>query len=362
VFQVTLSIVLIIASVVVMQQVSYIHEANLGFNRDNIVAFDMHDSTFRNKDGFKNAILQLPGIKSVTLAGQDPFDIGWTSTGVTWPGKEEGRNTPFKMLPTDKDFIATLGMTLLEGRNFENETTDSVSYIVNEAALETMGIKNPINTPLTIWGHKGRIIGVLRNFNNTHLSQAIEPLIMMCQPGSTWRAFVKIDGQSTTATLQHLEQVQKAFDPNYPINFTFLDDAYQRQYKMEGTIKKVAFYFTIVAVFISCLGLFGLASFTAERRTKELGIRKILGASVANLVTLLCTDFTQLVAIAVVIACPLGYYLMDRLLSSYVFHAPLGWNVFILSSATMLAIALFTVLFQSLRAALNNPVQALKSE
>jgi hypothetical protein len=266
------------------------------------------------------------------------------------------------MLATDNDFVPTFGMTLLEGRNFDNETTDSVCYIVNEAALQTMGIKNPINSPLTVWGHRGRIIGVVKNFNNTHLSSAIEPLIMICQPESTWRAFVKVDGKSTAATLRHLEQIQKTFDPNYPVSFTFLDDAYQRQYKIEGTIGRVSFYFTLVAVFISCLGLFGLASFTAERRTKELGIRKILGASAGSLVAMLCTDFTRLVAIAVILACPLGYYLMSLFLSTYAFHAPLGWNVFILASVAMLIIALLTVLFQSLRAALNNPVQALKRE
>ncbi len=363
VFQFALSVILIISSLVVFKQVRYIKTKNLGFDRSNVLTFDLRDSTKQSKDAFKTMAVQHPTVKHVTFAGQSPFSIGWTSSGVKWQGKEESVNVPFKIINTDRDFIATLDMKLIQGRNFDNELADSVNYIINEAALEIIGYKDPLGRPLNVWERPhGRIIGVVKNFHNSNFRASIDPLIIMCRPVNAWRGFIKIESTNLDQTIKHLESVHKRFDPNYPFEFRFLEDEFQEQYTLESTVEKVSFYFTFVAVFISCLGLFGLASFTAERRTKELGIRKVLGASVSNLVAMLCMDLTKLVFISLLAACPISFYLMDMFLSQYTYHTELSWEIFAISSLVMLLLSILTVTYQSTKAAITNPTVSLRSQ
>ena len=184
----------------------------------------------------------------------------------------------------------------------------------------------------------------------------------MVRPNITWTVFAKIENGNTEEALAHLQKVYKTFEPHFPFEYNFLDDKFNAQYQLENTTEKIALYFTVVAVIISCLGLFGLASFSAERRTKELGVRKVLGATVTNLLVLLCSDFVRLVSIAMIIACPIAYYAMNAFLEKYTYHTELTWLIFASAGGLILTIALVTVIYQSLKAAMVNPVRSLRAE
>jgi putative ABC transport system permease protein len=363
VFQFVLSIVLIICSVIIFRQVQFIKTKNLGFDRTSIVVINMHEGLKNNRNSFKNEASNHTSIKSLTFAGQDPFDVSWNTSSVVWPGKQNDERISFSIIAADKDFVRTLGLTLQDGRDFVDNISDSTNYIINERAAQVMGLENPIGASLNVWGNPaGKVIGLIKDFHNNHFSKAITPQIIMAQPETTWTVFAKLENQNTEAGLAHLEKVVKRFEPNYPFQYQFLDDKFQAEYKLENTTEKISFYFTVVAVFISCLGLFGLASFTAERRTKELGVRKVLGASLSNLVTMLCSDFAKLVLIAIAIACPVAYYIMNLFLEKYTYHTELSLMIFVLSGSVILIIAILTVLYQSLKAAIANPVDSLRSE
>jgi len=256
-----------------------------------------------------------------------------------------------------------LGITLLEGRNFlPNTKSDTVNCIVNEAAVRAMGLKDPVGSPFEMWFGKGQIIGVVKDFNNQNFRGAIEPLVFVYYPSNAWQLFIKVDGQNLDESIKNLETVYKKFDQVYPFEYSFLDQHYNQLYQSETTTGKLAVCFTVIAVFISCLGLFGLASFTAERRTKELGVRKVLGASVSDVVTLLCSDFTKLIFIALLLGTPLAYYISQAFLSQYVYHTEIKFWIFGITGMGILFLAISTVIFQSLKAALTNPVNALRSE
>lgn len=363
VFQFVLSIVLIICSVIIYRQVQFIKTKNLGFDRTSIVVINMHEGLKANREAFKNQATQHAAIKSLTFAGQDPFSVSWGTSSVVWPGKDPGERISFSIISADKDFVNTLGLTLKDGRDFVDDVSDSTNYIINERAAQVMGLKDPVGSPLDVWENPhGKVVGVIKDFHNSHFSKAITPQIILARRGITWTVFAKIESGKSEAALAHLAKVYKAFEPHYPFQYQFLDDKFQSEYKLESTTEKISLYFTCVALFISCLGLFGLASFTAERRTKELGIRKVLGASLSNLVTMLCSDFAKLVIIATVIACPVAYYIMTLFLEKYTYHTELSWLIFALSASAILAIAISTVFYQSLKAAMVNPVNSLRSE
>ena len=358
------STVLIIGSVVVYNQVTFIQHKHLGFNKDNIVVINQHEGFSKNKVAFKNELLQFPSIKSMAVTGHNPFSVDNTTTDPVWPGKPEDAIISFKVIACDQDFIPTLDMTLAAGRNFDNlNEQDSANYIINEKAMEVMGLTpdNVIGTDLDMWNGKGKIIGVVRDFNNGNLKEAIMPLVFVKLPENTWRIYIKIT-DNTADALAHIENVWHKYDPDYPFEYSFLNDEFDREYRSEAMIGKLSASFTLVAILISCLGLFGLASFTAERRGKELGVRKVLGASVLNLVALLCSDFTKLVLIALCIAIPCAWYLATEYLKAYTFHADLSLWVFLVPAAGIVVLTLLTVSYQSASAAMKNPVNSLRSE
>ena len=363
VFQFSLAAILISVSIMVYKQVQFIRSKDLGLNRDNILTMDLRGGVQKNIDAFKTEALRLPGIISLSATTDYPFDVQNTTSDPVWPGKSKEELIPFKILTSDESLIPMLGMNLLEGRNFlPNTKSDTSNYIVNEAAVRAMGLKDPVGTPFEMWFGKGKIIGVVKDFNNQNFRGAIEPLVFTYYPSNAWRLFVKIDGNNVEQGIKNLETLYKKFDPVYPFRYSFLDQHYNQLYQHETTTGKLAICFTVIAVFISCLGLFGLASFTAERRTKELGVRKVLGASVSNLLTLLCGDFAKLVLIALVIGTPVAYFITHAFLSQYVFRTEINLWVFGITGFAILLIAILTVVFQSLKAAITNPVNSLRSE
>ena len=363
VFQFSLAAILISVSIMVYKQVQFIRSKDLGLNRDNILTLDLRGGVQKNIDAFKTEALRLPGIISMSTTTDYPFDVQNTTSDPVWPGKSKEELVPFKILMSDESLIPMLGMTLLEGRNFlPNTKSDTSNYIVNEAAVRAMRLKDPVGTQFEMWFGKGQIIGVVKDFNNQNFRGEIEPLVFTYYPSNAYRLFVKLEGNNVEQSIKNLETLYKKFDPVYPFRYSFLDQHYNQLYQHETTTGKLAICFTVIAVFISCLGLFGLASFTAERRTKELGVRKVLGASVSNLLALLCGDFAKLVLIALVLGTPVAYFITHAFLSQYVFRTEINLWVFGITGFAILLIAILTVVFQSLKAAITNPVNSLRTE
>jgi hypothetical protein len=256
-----------------------------------------------------------------------------------------------------------MDIKLLEGRSFDrSNASDSTNYIVNEEAAQRMGLKDPLGQPITLWDHPGKIIGVVKNFHTTSYHNPFEPVIVTLAPENANLVMVHIEQGKEKEALSHIEAAYKKFEQVYPFTYHFMDEDFEAMYRTDVAIGKLANGFTFIAILISSIGLFGLASFTAEKRIKEIGVRKVLGASVASLVVLLCSDFTKLVVVALVLGSPLAYYLTRSLLARYAFHTEITWSVFIVTAVAVVVLALGTVIFQSLRSALTNPTKSLRSE
>ncbi|TDI74362.1 MAG: FtsX-like permease family protein [Bacteroidetes bacterium] len=254
-------------------------------------------------------------------------------------------------------------MELAAGRDFSQEfTTDTLNVIINEAAALAMGFEDPIGQQVRVWGRDGEIIGVVKDFHIASLYDPIDPMVMRLNPESSSLTLIRPAAGQTEEALSVFETVFKEFNPEYPFEYTFVDESFERQYSSEIVIGKLSLWFTGLAIFIACLGLFGLASFSAERRTKEIGIRKVLGATIPGIVGLLSREFVVLVLLAFTIAAPISWYLMNDWLSAFEYHTDLGWGIFVSAVVGILAITCLTVGFQSIRAALANPADALRSE
>ena len=267
--------------------------------------------------------------------------------GVEWRGKDPNTDILFSYIRSDYDFQKTMGIQVKEGRYFsEAFGADSSKIVINEEAARIMGFKNPIGEKVKVWQGEYNIIGVVKNFDITSVRMAMQPLIMFYDPKSASYAFVRTEPGKTAEALASFEKIAKKYNPNYPFVASFLDQDFEQMYRSEVTIGKLANYFAGIAIIISCLGLFGLALFTAEQRTKEIGIRKVLGASVTGIVAMLSKDFLKLVLIANIIAWPLGWYLMHNWLQNYAFRADMGWWIFVLAGGATLLIALLRLVFR----------------
>ncbi|MCU0420819.1 MAG: ABC transporter permease [Cyclobacteriaceae bacterium] len=363
VFQFTLTVILIVGSLVAYRQIDYLYHKNLGLDRANVVYFNITTGLNKTREAFRTELKKSAAISHVTYGGHIPFNHGSMTLDVDWAGKPEDDMTPFSSLNSDHEFLPTLGIPLAAGRNFEG-LADSTRFLVNESFVRQMNLtpEEAINHPVRIWGTDGTILGVFKDYHLNSIKQKIGAMFIVYQPENTWRVFVKIKEGQTTAALEHMTETLKRFDPAYPFDYHFLDEAFDELHRSDVVIQKLAIGFTAIAIFISCLGLFGLASFTAEQRKKEIGIRKAMGATVPHLVVLLCRDFTRLVFFALLIGLPMAWYSMHRFLQSYAYHTSLDWPVFALTGALIFVIALTTVVYQSAKAALSNPVDSLRNE
>lgn len=362
--QFTSAVILVVGSVAAYKQITFIGKRNLGFDKENIIVVDQNEGIVKNYAAIKNEMKQLTSVAGIGFGGNNVFTIPITTTDPVWPGKPDNSSINFKIYRCDEDFIPTIGIKLIGGRNFSGDQ-DASNYIVNRKALEAMGLdlENAVGTELEMWNGKGKIIGVTEDFHNDNLKFAIEPLVMMFSANIGFHYFIKLhDQKPVNESLASVEAVFKKHNPEYPFKYTFLDEVFNNEYKTEQIIGKLSLSFTIIAIVISCLGLFGLASFMADRRTKELGIRKVMGASVMSLVTMLCRDFTVLVGISLCIGFPVASYLATEYLSGYAFHTEIHWSLYLLTGMAVVLIGLLSVSFQSIKAALSNPVDSLRSE
>jgi hypothetical protein len=365
VFQFMLSIVLIIGTMVVSKQVDYVQSVNLGYDRDNLVYIPLEGDLTGKYKVFKEEALQLRGVSEVSRSSVAPTNIENGTLGVDWDGKDPNNTIMFTNTSAGYDFIKTMGLQLKGGRDYSPVYgTDTVGYILNEEAAKRIAYKDPIGKRLTFWGKKGTIIGVVRNFHFNSLHEPIRPLIIHYGETDDYgNAIVRIKGSQTKEALKGLEALCRQLNPRFPFTYQFADEQYRNLYKSEEVVHGLANCGAALAIFISCLGLLGLAMFTAEQRTKEFGIRKVLGARAGTLFTLLSKDFLVLVLVAFVLAMPLAGLAMHKWLENFEYRVNLQWwMLFGFAGAIALLIALATVSFQAIRVAVANPVNSLRSE
>jgi hypothetical protein len=362
--QFTLSIILIVSVLVVYKQIEYIQTKNLGYDRERVIQFAIEGATASNLETFLQEVSQIPGIVKASSIGQSIVDGSNSFTIDSWNGKPDNVKFPaFQMRPVTFDLFETLGINLKEGREFSRDFNDEGTKIIfNEAAIAMMGLQQPIGQEITIQGTPLEIVGVTEDFHFASLHQEVGPLFFVYQPTWTHKVVAKIAPGQEQKTLGRLEAFYQNFNPGYQFNYTFLDQEYQAQYAAEQRVAVLSKYFAGLAVVISCLGLFGLAAFTAERRQKEIGIRKILGSSTLDLVKLLNADFTKVVLLAVVVATPLSYFMAKNWLDGFAYSIELHWWLFGIAGGLALLVAWLTVGLQTIKAALANPVDSLRSD
>ncbi|WPP48451.1 ABC transporter permease [Catalinimonas niigatensis] len=363
VLQFALSIILIVGTLVIDDQLTYIRNKKLGYEKDNILVVPMAGEIYKNQEAYRNTLLDQPGITQLTSASQNLNDISSTTSGADWEGKTAEQEVLLNQLSVDLDFIKTFNIQMVEGRAFSRErSTDSSAFIVNEEAVKQMGLENPVGSAFSLHGVKGTIIGVTEDFNFQSVHKTIAPLVLFVSPN--WRSslYIKVDNQAIPEALAVAEASWKELNPAYPFEYSFLDESFDAMYKAEARTGKLFNYFAFIAIFISCLGLFGLAAYTAELRTKEVGVRKVMGASVGSILLLFSQDYVKLVLIAFVIATPCAYLLMHRWLEDFAYRTDISPLVFVLAIVFSMAITLLTVGYQSMKAATANPVKSLRSE
>jgi putative ABC transport system permease protein len=364
--QFSLSIFLIIGTLSVFRQIDFMMNRDLGYNKENILCVPMRGQLARNYQAFKTRLLENPSIISMTRANTTP-DIKQSSIAdydITWDGREEGDNFPgINVMGVDADYLKTCKMKMAEGRFFSEEfPTDSTdSWVINEAAAAAMGLESPLGTGVYWAEYKGKIIGVIKDFHFSSLHEEIEPLLMRM---NLWldNILIRIRSDNLPGTIGFIQKTLKDLLPHYSFDYEFLDTRLENLYTAEQRMEKILIFSTIIAIFISCLGLLGLASFTAEQRTKEIGIRKVLGSTVGGVVFLLSREFIKWVLVANLIAWPVAYFAVHNWLQNFAIRTRIGWEIFLLSGCLALAISLLTVCYQSIKAAGANPVDSLRYE
>ena len=362
IFQFSLSILLITCTLIVENQLKYIQNKNLGFNKDNIGYFMFPTRPSDPKlETLKKELVSNPDILSVTRAG-NPFYNDGTRNGFTWEGKGEGNDVYFHMIGVDPDYASTYKLELKKGRFFSSEfQTDKTAIVINEEAEKILGFSNPVGVTITSsGGSKLNIIGVVKDFHIQSLHYKIGQVIM--QMGESNNFYIRMKPDRIIPVVESVKKTFKAYDPGLPIDFHFLDDDYDNLYRTERRMGKIFGYFSLLAILISCLGLVGLSSFMTQRRTKEIGIRKINGAKSFEIFSLLSREYIMWVLISIIIACPVAWYAMHKWLQNFAYRITIGWWVFALAGIIALLIAILTVSIQSFRAASKNPVEALRYE
>ena len=365
VFQFALSIFLIVGMLAVGRQMEYLRTKNLGLDRESVLYIPMEGEVAKPEkiEAFRQEVMRQPAIASASPTMELPINITTTSGDLKWAGQDPDIQANVSAFSVGGGFMKTMNIQLLAGRDFwVNSPADSTNIIINEAAAKLMGMDDPVGQEIEFWEGKGQIIGLIKDFHLNSLHEAINPLVVVYNPDYMNYMLVKTRPGQTTRAIAELEKLTKEFNPNYPFTYHFLDEAYEQMYRSEQQVNTLVNYFGILAILISCLGLFGLAAFTAEQRTKEIGVRKVLGATVASIVTLLSKDFLKLVLVALVLAVPLGWWALDTWLGTFAYHTDLSWTLFALAGVLAVGIALLTVSFQSVKAALMNPVKSLRSE
>jgi putative ABC transport system permease protein len=361
-----LSILLIIATMVITQQMNYVQNAHLGYDRENLIYIRIEGDLNAKYDAFKAKAQSLPGIAMVDRSSEAPHAMAFViADAMHWEGQQEGELVPFKPLSVGYDFVKIMNMEVVEGRDFsELQPTDSAdAFMVNEEAVRQMKMKDPIGKWVSAWNKKGHIIGVLKDYHTHSLREPIKPVMMDVKEYEYFGVvIIRTEPGKTKEALASLETLYKEINPHYPFSYQFVDQEYAKLYKNEEVMAGLSNAFAVLATLISCLGLLGLVMFAAEQRTKEFGIRKVLGATVTHIVALMSKDFLILVSISFVIAAPIAGLLMVEWLSTFAFQIPLSWWIFAIAGGAALFVALLTISLQAMSSATANPVKSLRAE
>ncbi|MFT3701675.1 MAG: ABC transporter permease [Agriterribacter sp.] len=372
VFQFTVSVIFIISTVVVYLQIQHVKNRNLGFNKDNLIEINPEHDVSDIFPLIKSDLLSTGLIKDVALADHATLYGGDTDSRFKWQGKSPDNNISIAHRNVSPEYIGTSGMKIIEGRDFsENAASESANVIVNKAMADMMSKESVVGK--IIQSPRGKpdgvirdmtIIGVVDNYIYGNVYGEAEPLIIFCaSPEYQSLLYIRTKAQNNTEqALAKIEAVMKKHNAAYPLEYTFVDDQFSRMFSNETRISKISGVFAILAIIISCLGLFGLATYTAERRIKEIGIRKVLGASVTGIASLLSREFLQLVIVSCVVAFPVAWWIMHQWLQDYQYRIEISWWIFLAAALGAILIALFTISFQSVKAAIANPVKSLRTE
>lgn len=358
------AIMLLVGTAVVYKQLNFIKDKDLGFEKANLLYMPITGDMANKRAALTTALQQNTLTSDFSIISDLPNNLVTGTLDVTWEGRDPKSQLVIPSIDVDENFIHVFKMQVINGRGFSKEFKgDSSNYVVNEKMLQVMGltVQNAIGKTITFSGTKGNIIGVVKDFNFKPLQYAIDPLVLRLSR-EEWVLCVRTPAGKTAESIKALEQVNAKLNPAYPLSYNFIDQELANNYKGEQQMGSIFNLFAILAIFISGLGLYGLSAFMAEQRTKEIGVRKVLGASVTNIVYLLSTGFTRLVLVAIVIAVPLSWLMINKWLDTFAYHAHISWAVFALASLATLLIAWLTVSYESIKAAVTNPVKSLKTE
>lgn len=360
IFQFTVSVILIVGVLVVYRQTEYIQNKNLGYKKDNVVVLKMEQTPLEKLASFKTEIERVPGVIS---AGSFSHNLSGDHGNIEldWDGKQPGQKMDFANLEIGNGFIETMEIQFAEGRSFSPTEKSKNEIILNETAIKFMGLKDPIGKTIRFWGYEREIVGVAKDFNFESLHQTVKPCFFQVYP-VMFNWVIRVEGGKERQVLARIESVHRKFSEGHPFEYSFLDESYQRLYASEQRVSVLSRYFTVLAIVISCLGLFALAAFTAEKRLKEIGIRKALGSSEAGIVLLLSSDFTKIVLISIALALPVSYLMTSMWLSSFAFRIALAWYYFAGAGLAALLMAWITIGANTIRAAHVNPAKCLRVE
>lgn len=368
VLQFSLSIFMIVCTIVILRQLSFFRNTDLGLDKDCLVTVQLQGEVFGKYDVLRNELFKNQDILNIVRS--EPLNVNnlTNTTSISWDGKAPKDQKFTKVLRADYDFAETYRIEILEGRFFSRDfATDKDAYVINESAAKMMEFENPLHREITLWGKKGEIIGLAKNFHFSSLHQEIEPLIIQIPPQNEANILlrslsIRFKPGTLLSSMKHITDTWQTLFPALPFNYNFYDHTLERQYTAEKRMSAIFNYFSIFAIIIACLGLYGLTLFTIEQKTKEIGIRKVLGASITGITRLFTGDIFFLVLLANAITWPLAYFVMNKWLENFAYRIDLSLWIFALAGGVTLGIALLTVSWQVVRAAATNPVKALRYE
>jgi putative ABC transport system permease protein len=361
VVQFTFSMVLITGTLIIGNQLSYMRSKQLGYDKDHVLTCNMIEMR-THFDAVKSELMSQPGVSNVTWASVNIIRYGGQTGDNSWDGKQPGETMMVSPMAVDKDFISFFKMQLQQGSGFTGVVADSTHFILNETAVKAARLNDPIGKKFKMWKTEGNIIGVVKDFHFASMKEKIQPAVFFYNPGNYGQLYIKTTGKDAPKAIAALEKEWKTYNAAFPFTYAFLDETFNSLYKSEERTGLLFNIFAAIAIFISCLGLLGLAAYTAQIRTREIGVRKVIGASVTGIIRLLAADFIKLVFIAIVIATPISWFIMNKWLQEFAYKTNVGSMVFLLSGLVAIVIAVFTISFQSVKAALANPVKSLRTE
>jgi putative ABC transport system permease protein len=367
VFQFFLSVILIVSVIVVYEQINFMLTQDLGYQKEQLIQFRREGKLWdaNTLETFLTEVRRTPGVKEATSIGHGLLGQNSNTSGLNWEGKDPEEKILFEIVGANDRLFETIGLTFVEGHAFAGGKTpsDTSKIIFNEAAIKVMGLKDPIGKHIKLWDkHDKEIIGVVKDFNFQSMFEAVKPLFFTFGEDNTWNMMVRLEAGKNKETLESIEKIYTTLNPGFSFEYSFQDEEYAKLYAGEQRVAVLSTGFATMAILISCLGLFGLAAFTAERRMKEIGIRKALGSSSSNIVLLLSGDFTKMVMVSVILGLPVAWYVLDMWLSKFAFRIPLSLVYFTVAGLMALVVAWITVASQAIKASRVNPVKCLRSE